>query len=341
MATLRFFRARLRSGVGGALLFCLPCPVLAQGSAEHVSESRVSGVEGPGNEDLGEATTPAREAATTSPPGAQPQAVGNDVQVELESTFWRADDLFQQGAYPEAAAAFTRALELSRQTGVSDTWRQFSPHIAFNVAHSHRRAGNCEAAHMAFAHYRGLVAQLPTEHATWHDALLGECPQLRIDAATAQSTSSQSSGQELPQTDSNEPMPSGTWLLDVNTGQTAAPGAGSDVPSTDGGRVVGWSAAGAAAVSLGLAGAFWVSADNQQEIADGKRLWAEAEGYQDAANTRRVVAGVLAGVGVALGGTSVYLLTRPTTPESPSSKTVARTLALRSNGTNISVWGQF
>jgi tetratricopeptide (TPR) repeat protein len=271
--------------------------------------------------------------------GASPQ----DAQTQLESTFWEADNLFQQGKYPEAASLFTKALELSQRSDVTDTWRQFSPHIAFNVAHSYRQAGNCEAAQMAFAHYRGLVGTLPTEHVAWHDALFVECPGLEREkpgaasgSAVGGSNTPLGSATAEPAKIPTEPSPSGTWLLDVNTKSSSA----GDATQTDMSRVVGWSAAGAAVVSLGLAGVFWVSADSQQDLARGKHLWAEAEGYQSAANTRRVVAGVLTGVGVALGGMSVYLLTR-SSEVAPASQTAVAALALRSDGTNISVSGEF
>lgn len=275
------------------------------------------------------------QEAASAPADATSQA-----QTELEVTFWTADDLFQQGAFAEAAALFTKALELSHRSDVSHTWRNFSPNIAFNVAHSHRRAGNCQAAQMAFAHYRGLVESVPEDHVAWHESLLAECPALqKKDIITTQAA--QQGNQTPPDpsaigTNPNQPAPAGNWLLDVNTKPTAT----SDIGATDMGRVVGWSAAGAAVVSLGLAGAFWVSADHQQDLAEGKRLWAEAESHQSAANTRRVVAGVLTGVGVALGGASVYLLTRPSSAAS-SGQTAVAALALRCDGTNISFWGLF
>src|SRR5690606_30604030 len=142
---------------------------------------------------------------------------------ELETTFWRADDLFHQGAFAEAALLFTKALELSQRPDVSDTWRQFSPSIAFNVAHSHRAAGNCEAAQMAFAHYEGLVHELPPEHVDWHRDLLDECPatQAKEPAPDANGIPAEPSNDASSGAKRQELSPTGSWLLDVNTRPTA------------------------------------------------------------------------------------------------------------------------
>jgi hypothetical protein len=317
MAPPRLSRTCFRSCAVFVALFGVSSGAFAQVAAAQASVSPSEGA-------AGATADPAVSAGTQ-----------REVQTELEATFWKADDLFQQGAYVEAAELFTKALELSHRPEIGDTGRQYSPHIAFNIAHSYRHARNCEAARMAFAHYRGLVDALPVEHVEWYDALLVECPGLANENAVG-SAPTNSRDEALAGVTPSEPSPAGTWLLDVNT-KSATPH--EDSP-TDMNRVVGFSAAGAAVLSLGLAGVFWVSAENQQELADVKKLWAEAEGYQSAANTRHVVAGVLTGLGVALGGTSVYLLTRPNENEQTARSAVAA-LALRVDGTNIRVWGQF
>lgn len=259
-----------------------------------------------------------------------PSATSPDQAVE--TAFWQADDLFTQGRYEEAAALFTRALELSQEPAVNATWREFSPRIAFNVAQSHRRAGNCSAAQMAYAHYSGLTSSLPAEHVEWHEELLKECPGLRevSDKTGAQSESPPS---KVP---SNEPSSTGQWMLDVNSPTADAK---PRVASGETNRLLGWSAAGAAVVSFGAATGFWVSGNKQDELADNKRLYEDAAPHVSAATTRWTVAGVFAGAGLAFAGVSVYLLTQSSDNEVSSSD--RRAVGLRTSGTDLSLFGEF
>jgi tetratricopeptide (TPR) repeat protein len=251
---------------------------------------------------------------------------------ELEMAFWKADDLFTQGRYEEAAASFTRALELSQQPGVNGSSYDYAPGIAFNIAQSHRRAGNCDAAQMAYAHYSGLTKTLPPEHVEWHRGLLDECPGLRkaLDDTRAPTESPSS---KLPP---KEPSGSGQWLLDVNSPPADKRPQGD---SRETSRLLGWSAAGAAAVSFGAATGFWISGNKQDEIADGKRLYEDAAPHVSAATTRWTVAGVFAGAGLAFAGVSVYLFTQSGDGEISASERA--TIGLRSGGTDLSLFGEF
>lgn len=274
----------------------------------------------------GEATGANSASATEA---GEPAA--SEAQRELEAAFWKGEDLFGQGAYAEAAVVFTKALELSQRDDVSETWRKFSPAIAFNVASSYRHTGNCEGARMAYAHYAGLVHEVPAEHVAWHTAFLEECPEPVKKPAPAA---------EPAHGGAVDPAPSGRWLLDVNAPPKEV---AADISSAGTDRILGWSAAGVGVVTLGAAGVIWLSASHFDDQAESKRLWAEAEEYSSKANARRIVAGVLAGAGLVLGGVSVYLLTQPrqvvttATPISPA----LSSLELRSNGTNIALLGTF
>lgn len=330
MAPSSFARVRtaLRTGVWCAALG------LGSGSASAQSSINAQASASAPSSINGQAST-----TTQSPANAPAGDVGDaaelpvsESQRELETAFWQGEDLFEQGSYAAAAAAFTKALELSQHADVSETWRKFSPSIAFNIASSYRHAGNCEGARMAYAHYAGLVHEVPAEHLAWHDAFVQECPAPAV--ATAKSA-------EVPSpAAASAPTASGQWLLDVNAPPRAPV---QDSSAMDTGRILGWSAAGVGVVALGAAGVVWVSASHFDEQADGKRLWADAQEYSNAANARRIVAGVLAGAGVVLGGVSVYLLTQPepaVTTATPISPGLA-SLAVHSNGTNIAVIGQF
>lgn len=305
MVPSRFYRVRI------GLCASLGCAALAFGPAAKAQ--------------------PAGDTAAASGAGttAAGEPAASDAQRELEAAFWKGEDLFGQGAYADAAAVFTKALELSQRDDVSETWRKFSPSIAFNIASSYRHTGNCEGARMAYAHYAGLVHEVPAEHLAWHAAFLEECPAPAKDPPPTTATESAA-----------EPMPSGRWLLDVNAPPKEVV---HDTNSADTDRIWGWSAAGVGVVALGAAGVVWVSASHFDEQADDRRLWADAEKYSSAANARRIVAGVMAGAGVVLGGVSVYLLTQPrpvvttATPISPA----LSSLELRTNGTNIAVRGSF
>ncbi len=260
-----------------------------------------------------------------APPDASPEQ-------ELEMAFWKADELFTRGRYEEAAALFTRALELSQQPGVTGSSYDYAPGIAFNIAQSHRRAGNCDAAQMAYAHYSGLTKTLPPEHVEWHQGLLKECPGLRKapDNTGAQSASPSS---KLPP---KAPSGSGQWMLDVNSPPAdTVP----QVTSRETTRLLGWSAAGAAVVSFGTATGFWLSGNKQDELADSKRLYEDAAPHVSAATTRWTVAGVFAGAGLAFAGVSVYLLTQSS--DTDVSRAGRPAIGLRTGGTDLSLFGEF
>jgi hypothetical protein len=266
------------------------------------------------------------------------------IERELEEAFWRGEDLFTQGKYDEAAISFTRALELSQRPEVTGTWRDFSPKIALNVAQSHRRAGNCEAAEMAYTHYAAVGQPLPKEHIEWHEALLAECPGLHAGAPadgdssneTGKLAASNPTGASKPEASSEGPPGSGSWLLDVN-----ADGVRRDARVAVDGEtktVWGWTAAGASVASLGAALGFWISGNQQSERAEGKRLWADAEPLERSATTRWTIAGVCAGAGLVLGGVSVYLFTRSAGYDTASR---APRLGLHTSGTELHLTGTF
>lgn len=287
-----------------------------------------------------------------TPPSEAPPEAGtasavqtkSPIERELEAAFWRGEDLFTQGQFEEAALSFARALELSQRPGLTGTWRDFSPNIALNVAKSHRRAGNCQAAEMAYTHYAS-VGQPQPKDVEWHEELLRECPGLNGGAAPKQDVSASTAENALladpPKTSNlvppNEtPSGSGSWLLDVNAEGTARDARVPDDGETS--KVWAWTTAGASLASLGAAVGFWVSGNQQNERAEAKRLWAEAEPLERSATTRWTISGVCAGAGLALGGVSVYLFTRS---ERPAETSEEPRLGLHTNGTELHLTGAF
>jgi hypothetical protein len=257
-------------------------------------------------------------------------AESGTLEQAIEEAFWTAEQLFQEERFAEAATWFTKALALSQRPEVTGVWREFSPQIAFNVAQSHRRAGNCNAAKMAYTHYTRGVASVPPEHQAWHEALEGEC-------LAEKSSSVEDGPMQQPSRTEGEPAATGAWLLDVNSG--AQRNHLADTASGETPNAWAWAAVGASAVSLGLAAGFWISGNSQDDLASNKRLYADAQPHVDAAVTRWTVAGVLAGAGAVFGGVSVYLFTRPGNQQSTNA--TVQFEGLRSGGTDLRIVGKF
>lgn len=275
----------------------------------------------------------AAETAEPSKVDAAPSAAAEPGTLEkaIEEAFWTAEELFQEGRFAEAATWFTKALSLSQRPEVTGVWREFSPQIAFNVAQSHRRAGNCDAAKMAYTHYTRGVATVPVEHQAWKEDLEREC------LAKKPSPDENDAATQLSRKD-GEPAATGAWLLDVNSGVKQRAHV-DDVAGGETPNAWAWASVGASAVSLGLATGFWISGNKQDELARNERLYADAQPHVDAAVTRWTVAGVLAGAGAVFGGVSVYLFTRPGNQQSTNA--TVQVVGLRSGGTDLRIVGKF
>lgn len=303
--------------------------VLLQASTLHAQSVADGGRASPA-----EAVSP--QSGTQSPPDAR------GAEADVEATFWRADELFERGEYAEAAVWFSKALDLSRRPEVTGTWHDFSPNIAFNVAQSHRRAGNCTEARDAYVQYSANVVPLPSEHVAWFQGLLEQCPALQATQGSGVEARSPVTANPVTSAQPTEmgvtaPTAAGKWLLDVN-----APGASSATDNEPSRLSPVWAgtAAGLAVVSAGAAVGFWVSADFQEGLAQNESYWDEVQRHQSAASSRRVWAGVFAGTAVLLGGASVFLFEQASAPPSGASLEL-RKLALRARGSHVSLTAHF
>jgi tetratricopeptide (TPR) repeat protein len=103
--------------------------------------------------------------ARAQEPGTRPPVA--DARGEAELSFEQANALFHRGEYRAAIPLFRRAFELSGE-----------PALIFNVAQSHRMAGDCRPAIAAYQHFLGLSgdASLRATAQAHIDHLQGACP---------------------------------------------------------------------------------------------------------------------------------------------------------------------